>query len=246
MRLYACTWQDCMQSVPGTGFSGTPWRGTSGCLRPIDFNPGTSHKLPYLAQQTCSDSLSKARSDSLRHCIARYFPCSSVYFHCCCHFSPRYGILPSCPGVRILQAIALQGNDMKTTQTGSAVRTTLITLVVITAFLAVAIMLLPKGFSSDTSVIGQGSHVVVLAHDKESTQSLDLIDLLNKVRSEYSSRIEFRVIDRHSPQGQAFLQQHQVRLGSLLFFAPDGTRLRVVSNIDDETVLRTNLDSVLD
>jgi len=51
---------------------------------------------------------------------------------------------------------------MKYTQTGSAARTTLITLVAIVAFLVVAIMLLPKGFSSDTSVIGQGSHVVVL------------------------------------------------------------------------------------
>ena len=66
---------------------------------------------------------------------------------------------------------------MRYIHTGSAARTTLITLVAIVAFLLVAIMLLPKGFSSDTSVIGQGSHVVVLAHDKESTQSLDLIDL---------------------------------------------------------------------
>ena len=93
---------------------------------------------------------------------------------------------------------------MKYTQTGSAARTTLITLVAIVAFLVAAIMLLPKGFSSDTSVIGQGSHVVVLAHNKESVQSLALMDLLNKVRSEYSSRIEFRVIDKNTPQGQAF------------------------------------------
>ena len=134
---------------------------------------------------------------------------------------------------------------MKDTQTGSAARTTLITLVAIVAFLVVAIMLLPKGFSSDTSVIGQGSHVVVLAHNKESVQSLALMDLLNKVRSEYSSRIEFRVIDMNTPQGHAFLQQQQqVQPGSLLFFAPDGTRQRVVSNIDDETALRAGLNSI--
>ncbi|MDH3971248.1 MAG: hypothetical protein OEU63_03640 [Gammaproteobacteria bacterium] len=48
----------------------------------------------------------------------------------------------------------------------------------------------------------------------------------------------------NTPQGQAFLQQQQVQLGSLLFFAPDGTRQRVVSNIDDETGLRTSLNSI--
>ena len=133
---------------------------------------------------------------------------------------------------------------MKYTQTGSVARTTLITLVAIVAFLVVAIMLLPKGFSSDTSVIGQGSHVVVLAHDNESMYSLNLMDSLNKVRSEYSDRIEFRVVDMNTPQGQAFLQQQQVRSVSLLFFAPDGTRQRVVSNIDDETELRASLNSI--
>ena len=133
---------------------------------------------------------------------------------------------------------------MRYIHTGSAARTTLITLVAIVAFLLVAIMLLPKGFSSDTSVIGQGSHVVVLAHNKESMYSLNLMDSLNKVRSEYSDRIEFRVVDMNTPIGQAFLQQQQVQLGSLLFFAPDGTRQRVVSNIVDETELRASLNSI--
>ena len=133
---------------------------------------------------------------------------------------------------------------MRYIHTGSAARTTLITLVVIAAFLVVAITLLPKGFSTDTSVIGQGSHVVVLAHNKELMYSLNLMDLLNKVRSEYSDRIEFRVVDMNTPQGQAFLQQQQVQLGSLLFFAPDGTRQRVVSNIDDEAKLRASLNSI--
>jgi hypothetical protein len=133
---------------------------------------------------------------------------------------------------------------MRYIHTGSAARTTLITLVAIAAFLVVAITLLPKGFSSDTSVIGQGSHVVVLAHNNESMYSLNLMDWLNKVRSEYSDRIEFRVVDLNTPQGQAFLRQQQVRSVSLLFFAPDGTRQGVVNNIDDETELRASLNSI--
>ena len=134
---------------------------------------------------------------------------------------------------------------MNYTQTGSATRTTLITLAAIVAFLLIAILLLPKGFSGDISIIGQGSRVVVLAHNKDSVQSLTLMGLLNNVRSEYSNRIEFRVVDMNTPQGQAFLQQQQVQLGSLLFFAPNGTRQRVVGNIDDETELRSNLDAFL-
>jgi len=134
---------------------------------------------------------------------------------------------------------------MNYTQTGSAIRTTLVTLAAIVAFLLVAVLLLPKGFSEDISIIGQGSRVVVLAYNKDSVQSMTLMDLLNKVRSEYSNRIEFRVIDMNTPQGRAFLQQQQVQLGSLLLFAPNGTRQRAVSNIDDETELRANLDAFL-
>jgi hypothetical protein len=134
---------------------------------------------------------------------------------------------------------------MNYTQTGSATRTTLITLTAIVAFLLIAILLLPKGFSDDISIIGQGSRVVVVAYNKDSVQSMTLMDLLNNVRSEYSNRTKFRVIDMNTPQGQAFLQQQQVQLGSLLLFAPNGTRQRVVSNIDDETELRANLDAFL-
>ncbi|MGD8886498.1 MAG: hypothetical protein PVF34_12815, partial [Gammaproteobacteria bacterium] len=70
-------------------------------------------------------------------------------------------------------------------QTGAAARNSLIVLVAVGVFIVVAIMLLPKGFSSDLSVIGKGTPVVVLAHNKDSVQSLKLMDMLNKVRHEY-------------------------------------------------------------
>jgi hypothetical protein len=101
---------------------------------------------------------------------------------------------------------------MRYIHTGSAARTTLITLVAIAAFLVVAITLLPKGFSSDTSVIGQGSHVVVLAHNNESMYSLNLMDSLNKVRSEYSDRIEFRVVDMNTPTSVSPATTSPIRL----------------------------------
>ena len=114
---------------------------------------------------------------------------------------------------------------------GSAMRTTLITVFVIVAFLAVAVMLLPKGFSGDTSIIGQGSNVVVLAHNKDSVQSLNLMEFMNQVRGDYAGKIEFVVADANTPQGSSFVEAQQVELGTLLMFLPDGRRLKVVSNM---------------
>ena len=128
-------------------------------------------------------------------------------------------------------------------QSGTAGRTTLITLAVIGVFIVVAIMLLPKGFSGDTSIIGQGSNVVVLAHNKDSVQSHNLMELMNMVRRDYTGRILFVVADANTPQGRAFIEQQQTELGTLLLFGPDGIRRRVVSDINNQTELRSLLDA---
>lgn len=132
---------------------------------------------------------------------------------------------------------------MYPSQTGSAARTTTIVVTVIAMFIVAAVMLLPKGFKSDLSVIGQGSPVVVLAHNKDSVQSLNLMSMLNKVRADYEGQMEFRVVDNGTPQGRAFISKQQVNLGALLLFGPDGTRQRVVSGINNEELLRSTLDT---
>jgi len=132
---------------------------------------------------------------------------------------------------------------MHQVQTGSATRTALITVFAIVAFLVGAFFLLPKGFSGDTSIIGQGSNVAVLAHNKDSVQSLNLMELMNQVRDVYAGRVEFVVADANTPQGRAFIDKQRVELGTLLLFYPNGTRLRVVSNIDSQSMLRSTLDS---
>lgn len=129
---------------------------------------------------------------------------------------------------------------------GSALRTTLISIFAIVAFLVAAFMLLPKGFSSDTSVIGQGSNVVVLAHNKDSVQSLNLMDYMNQVRSDYAGKVEFVVADANTPQGNAFVSSQNVELGTLLLFAPDGKRLKVVSNLGNASDLHVVLDAAFD
>jgi len=129
-------------------------------------------------------------------------------------------------------------------QTGAAVRTLLITLVAIAAFLVIAFTLLPKGFNHDTSIIGKGSNVVVLAHDKNTVYSLNLMGMLNQVRDDYAGRVEFLVVDSGSGDGRLFILKERANPGDLLLYGQDGVRREVLININDETILRAALDDV--
>lgn len=132
---------------------------------------------------------------------------------------------------------------MRHIHSGSTFHTVLISIVAVVAFLGLAVAMLPKGFSSDTSIIGKGSNVAVLAHNKDSVQSLNVMDYMNKVRGEYEGRIEFVVADFNTPQGSSFIQSQRVDMDSLLLFSPEGKRLQVVTNIKSVAALRAALDT---
>lgn len=131
---------------------------------------------------------------------------------------------------------------MLNSNSGSTFRVTLISLFAIAAFLAMAFVLLPKGFSGDTSIIGKGTNVAVLAHNKDSVQSLNLMEYMNQVRDVYVGRVEFVVADANTPEGQTFINSQRVELGTLLLFTGNGTRLNVVSGIDSQSKLRSVLN----
>jgi len=133
---------------------------------------------------------------------------------------------------------------MRRTQTGFTTRITLAIFLVIGIGLAISFMLLPKGFGNDMSQIGQGSNIAVLVHDKDSVQSLNLMDYLSEIRSDYLGKVVFLVADMSDPKGEAFTSKEQAMSGGLLLFAPNGTRLRVVNNIKDIKTLRVTLDTV--
>lgn len=123
-----------------------------------------------------------------------------------------------------------------------------LTLLLIVAALAFVVIMLPRGFSEDLSVIGQGKNVVVVVHDKEGVQSMNLMSMVNKVRGEYADRIEFRVADVNTREGQVFAEKHQASSASLILFARDGRRLGIVdgeNGAQDPGALRKALDAVL-
>lgn len=132
---------------------------------------------------------------------------------------------------------------MRNLQTGSALRSSLITIAVIVILLGIAVMMLPEGYNDDLSMIGQGSNIVVLVQNKGAQQSMNLLNLLNEVRSDYAGKVEFLIADSDTPEGQMFENRQQLDSSVLAFFGPDGTRLNVIGSNIDETRLREVLNN---
>jgi hypothetical protein len=133
---------------------------------------------------------------------------------------------------------------MMTRQRGSALRSSLITIAIVVVALAIAATQLPRGFSEDVSVIGQGQPVVVLVHNKESMLSLNLMTLMGNVRPDYRDRVKFLVVDIATDIGRTFVANHQLD-GSIMLVLFDGNgRIRgTLPNIEDESSLRSILDN---
>lgn len=132
---------------------------------------------------------------------------------------------------------------MKNTQTGFAWRSILITIAVVIALVGVLVTLLPKGYQDDLSRIGKGTGTVVLIHNKNGVQSLNLMGVVDKVRSDFEGRVDFLIAEVDTASGRTFMQAQQVSNVGLLFFSPEGQRLRVVDGPIDQAGLRAALDS---
>ena len=132
---------------------------------------------------------------------------------------------------------------MNRTQTGSALRTTLITIAATIAVLVFLITRLPQGFNDDLSRIGRGANIVVLVHSKSTVRSQNLMSLLNQVRPDYAGKVEWLVADIETESGKAFVREQQLNDSILVFFGPDGTRRGVLEGAVDENGLRMALDT---
>jgi len=105
--------------------------------------------------------------------------------------------------------------------------------------------MLPKGFKDDLTLIGQGAVSVVLTHDKNLLDSVQTMELLNEVRSDYEGRVEFLAVDIATPVGQGFVREQRVGAVNLVIFGPDGARREVVDYRLTAQQLRSVLDAAL-
>ncbi|MBI3903239.1 MAG: hypothetical protein HY306_09940 [Nitrosomonadales bacterium] len=120
----------------------------------------------------------------------------------------------------------------------------LLTLALILGFAAIAAKLLPRGYSQDFSVIGKGSNVMVLVHDHNTVGSMETMNAMHKTRDDYDSRVEFLVADRLTPEGEKFMLAYGINSVALVFFSPNGEKLNVIYEQQNEALLRKNLNAV--
>ena len=132
---------------------------------------------------------------------------------------------------------------MKITQTGSALRSSLLTIAAIIALLGLISTQLPKAYNDDLSRVGAGTNTAVLIHNKNGVQSLDLMSRVDQVRSDFEDHVEFLIADVDTDSGRRFMQAQQIGNIGLVLFSPDGTRLCVLDATLDAEALRMTLGS---
>ncbi len=135
--------------------------------------------------------------------------------------------------------------DIHRNQTGAASVVKLAIVFAIVGILAFAVTMLPKGFKDDLSLIGQGKVSLVLVHDKNLVGSTKMMELLNKVRSDYQDSVEFLAVDIATPTGQRFSQQQQAGAVDLVLFDADGQMRNTLSGRTAEQELRSVLDEIV-
>ena len=134
---------------------------------------------------------------------------------------------------------------MRHIETGFIKRTTLIVLFCVGLVLAGLVMLLPRGFSDDLSLVGTGSGSVVLVNDKNLVAGQTTMELLNKIRSDYEPSIHFIVVDIATPTGQEFVRIQNAGVISLSFFGSDGRRVNLLESGVTEQKVRAVLNRML-
>ena len=107
------------------------------------------------------------------------------------------------------------------------------------------VMNLPRGYSGDLSLIGKGKPAIVLVRDKNSVQSMDLLEVINDIRSQNGEKIEFLVTDVNTPEGNAFIAAYNAAPTTLVFFDGSGNPLKLLYPPQSADSLQLEISSVL-
>ncbi len=120
----------------------------------------------------------------------------------------------------------------------------LITLTLILMITIFAVSLLPRGFSGDLSLIGQGTPVLLIVHDDNILQSGETMAVMNEIRNEYAEHLTFLVADIQTPDGKAFADRYGFMATALVFFSADGNKLQTLYSAQTAESLRQELNNL--
>ena len=119
-----------------------------------------------------------------------------------------------------------------------------VTLTLILVIALFAVSLLPRGFSGDTSLIGNGTHALLLVHDDNILQSGETMAAMNAIRDEYAERLAFIVADINTPEGRTFANSHGLMPAALVFFSANGDKLQTLYTPQTAESLRLELNKL--
>lgn len=122
----------------------------------------------------------------------------------------------------------------------------LVTFSFILLVIVISVSLLPRGFSQDLSVIGQGTNAIVLVHDGNILQSTDTMIAMNAVRDDFEEHVAFIVADINTPEGKRFADSRGFGAAALAFFAANGDQLQVLYSEQTSESLRRHLNTIFD
>lgn len=118
-------------------------------------------------------------------------------------------------------------------------------VVIFIGLIAVAIVMnLPRGYSADLSLIGKGKPAIVLVRDKNTTRSMDLLEVMNGIRDQYAGKIEFLVTDFNTPEGNAFIAATNAAPTTLVFFDGNGKPLSILYPPQTDGIVQQEITSV--
>ena len=75
--------------------------------------------------------------------------------------------------------------------------------------------------------------------------SLNLMELLNKVRPDYADNVEFIVVNNTSKEGEMFKEQQNIYGSVLVLLSHNGIKRGTLANSEDEAGLRSELNKLL-
>ncbi|MFO7542576.1 MAG: hypothetical protein R6W97_07190 [Thiobacillus sp.] len=105
---------------------------------------------------------------------------------------------------------------------------------------------LPRGaYPTDLTRVGNGLPALVLAYEIDSSGGMEVMALLDEIRSEYADRVEFLVASLSLPDGHAFAQRHGAVNGTVMLFSGTGSHLQTMHQPGSTDELRQALDSAV-
>lgn len=125
-------------------------------------------------------------------------------------------------------------------------RKPLLTLLIIAAIGTLVWSQLPRGsYPTDLNLVGEGRPALVLAYDVNYAGGMEVMELMNVVRTEYTDRVQFLVAHLGTPDGQAFANRHRAGDGTVMTFAGDGAHIETFHLPRTHDELRRVIDGAL-